>query len=338
MWFSLILFIAILFLYIHLQNQYKFNDDIQIYEVMYQNKKQFTNACELRQPFISTLQDIVPLHSTILHKYTDIEYNIKNTNDLVTSTNIDTVALSYSQAFVLLDTDQKSHFFSERNYDNQIVREISHVWDQYLKPPQTIHSTYDVLFGSKDTQTPFMFHHSTSKFLFISEKEVKVQMYPFSDCYHDYNSDYEFFEFWTHTKHFKKSPPVEFWVYPGQILYIPPYVFYSIQFKNPNTIICTAEYTTMLNSLANAKHWTLYTMQQQNLDIRSFKPFQSVLPEFLSYSTNQSTEELVLTNSVESTTNDTTDKIDISGNDNTLSTTTQDDISKEFVDALKHQQ
>ena len=336
MWFSLILFIIILFLYIHLQHQYKRHSEIKIFEVEYLHKTQFLGACELRQPFISTVQDIIPLHANVLEKHNDITYEVKNTDDSITEeTSIDTVSLPYSQTQILFETDKNAHFFTERNYSHPIIQEIASHWDAYLKPPYTVKTTYDVLFGSKNTCTPFTYHCSTSKYLFISEREVKVQMFPahYATILNTHK-DYEHFEF-TAQLSSQKPPPVEFWMYPGQVLYIPPYVLYSIQFKTSRTIACTAEYSTVLNAMSNAKHWMLYIMQNQNINVQFLKPFHSIQPDWSLFSTTQP-EVIPESNTPIDSNDNRSDSTDLDEEQhNTLDTTVQENISNEFVNSLK---
>lgn len=275
MWNSLILFIAILFLYVHLQHQYKYHKDIQIYESEFKSKKIYHETCSLRQPTISTIDDITPLNAQFLSKYKSLEYNIKDTRDYLKEdvTSIETVSLNYSQTSVLFETDKQGYFYTDNNFENDVLKEVAKSWDKILKPVNTLHSKYDVLFGSKNTVTPYFYHTSTSKYLFITGKEVRVQLYSF-----DYDTtmrpvkDYENYEFWSTVQPTDKS--VEFFVYPGQVLFIPPYCFYSIQFKSHETIVCTAEYATGLNLLANAKHIMLYVMQNQNIYTNVLTPLR----------------------------------------------------------------
>jgi hypothetical protein len=275
MWTSLILFIAILFLYVHLQHQYKYHKDIQIYETEFKSKKGYQETCSLRQPTITTINDIIPLNANFISKYKDLQYNIKDTRDYLKehTNSIETVSLNYSQTSVLFDTDKNGHFYTDNNFDNEVLRQVATSWDNILKPTNTVYSKYDVLFGSKNTVTPYFYHTSTSKFLFITGKEIRVQMYSFA---HSSTlrptKDYENYEFWSTVQPNDKS--VEFFVYQGQVLFIPPYCFYSIQFKHHETIICTAEYSTGLNLLANAKHIMLYIMQNQNIYTNILTPLR----------------------------------------------------------------
>ena len=46
---------------------------------------------------------------------------------------------------------------------------------------------------------------------------------------------------------------LDFFLYSGKVLYVPPYWFYSIEFFDSKTIVNKVKYTTPLNALANIK-------------------------------------------------------------------------------------
>lgn len=291
MWFSLILFIAILFLYIHLQHQYKYPHDIQIYEIDYTSKKTLLEACDARQPFVTNMDktpDIPVLTHPDLATYGQVEYHVKDMHDYTRAYNqadpsVEHVVLGYNKAKSLLDTDKQSRFFAVSQHGgvsghhHPLMEPCTKGWDILLKPDNCMYSKYETIFASKRTSTPFYYHNLSSKFLFVADSEVKVTMYPF-----DMHSvleplhDYEKYEFWALPSNVSEKP-IEFWVYPRQILYIPPYCFYKIQFRSEKSVVSTAEYSTVLNLLSNTKHIGLYIMQNQNIDTQFMKPLKQTI-------------------------------------------------------------
>jgi len=291
MWFSLILFIAILFLYIHLQHQYKYPHDIQIYEIDYTSKKHFLDTCDARQPFV-TNQEKTPNIPILTHPdlatYGQVEYHVKDIRDYLhahtnAESNVEHVVLGYNKAKSLLDTDKQSRFFAVSQHGgisghhHPLMEPCTKGWDILLKPDYCVYSKYETIFASKRTSTPFYYHNLSSKYLFVADSEVKVTMYPF-----DMHSvleplhNYETYEFWALPPNISEKP-IEFWVYPRQILYIPPYCFYKIQFRSEKSVVCTAEYSTILNTLSNVKHVGLCIMQNQNMDVQFMKPLKQTL-------------------------------------------------------------
>ena len=49
---TLCIFITILFLYIHIANQFKTSEELEIYETDYNSLKHLEDVCELKQPFL----------------------------------------------------------------------------------------------------------------------------------------------------------------------------------------------------------------------------------------------------------------------------------------------
>jgi hypothetical protein len=80
--------------------------------------------------------------------------------------------------------------------------------------------------------------------------------------------DYEHYEFRS------AIPPstltadtLEFDMYAGSILFIPPYWWYSIQYSadTPETLLYSVSYITVMNVVSNLPNLGLYWLQQQNL-------------------------------------------------------------------------
>ena len=55
--FSIFIFVAILFTYIHVQSQWKTSDDLEIYEADYQSAKQLQEVVSVKQPVLFQIAD-----------------------------------------------------------------------------------------------------------------------------------------------------------------------------------------------------------------------------------------------------------------------------------------
>ena len=53
----LIIFVCVLFVYIHITNEFKKSNDVTIYETEYINNNMLQDTCELKQPFICKMKD-----------------------------------------------------------------------------------------------------------------------------------------------------------------------------------------------------------------------------------------------------------------------------------------
>ena len=60
MLFTVLIFIIILFLYVHIVAQYKKSEDLEIYEMDYTNNQHLQEVCDLKQPVLFEFKNIVP--------------------------------------------------------------------------------------------------------------------------------------------------------------------------------------------------------------------------------------------------------------------------------------
>lgn len=277
MFTTVIIFIIILFLYIHIQKEYKYYTDLQIYETDYFNKKQLLEELTTRLPMVTNITLPTVNHEFLL-KYTNHDFCVKELNELYHTKEIKNIPLNFSRVDVLVETDKKSSYYSSNNnhiFDSGIFDKYTQEWDSILKPNASI-SKYDLINGSKHSVTPFFCHKSSSMFLFLPPrcKEVKVRLMPYN-----MRNDFESYEY-ASVEEWVGIPPkkitndknsLELFLYHGQVLYIPPFWFYSIEFLNSKTVVNVAQYSSYINVLSNMKyHLNSITQQHQSIDIKDF--------------------------------------------------------------------
>lgn len=289
---SILIFISILFFYIHLQYQFKTSEDLEIYELDYTTNKNLQEICHLKQPVLFQIDHLKEAES-FFHsiqnnsKFKHQDINVKDIRDYYKPdvTSVDAISLSVSSAFGLMETDPKGHFFSENNSD--LIRDENIPFfkmDEYLASPWIIHKSYDLLFGSKNVHTPLKYHTDTGRFLIISsmnssginsddklqENYIRIKMTPWKSRKHlEIKYDYEYYEFWSPINIWKNPPDkircLEFDVKEGFVIYIPAYWFYSIEFPNHNISVASFTYSTTMNMVSNLPNYTLFFMQQNNI-------------------------------------------------------------------------
>ncbi len=287
---TLCIFITILFLYIHIANQFKTNEELEIYETDYRTLKHMEDVCELKQPFLMNMSNVCPsLFSDIIPekiaKHCSHDINMKDTTDYFTEdhskpTSVDSIILPFGTTIKLLESDDSGHLFSENNQDfldeTSMLKKIKEL-DNYLKPSFIINSKYDLLFGSCNTVTPLRYHTDSRQFLCVTNGKIRVKMTPWknSKFLHPYK-DYENYEFGSlvhptkphkdFSLDFEKTQFIDFEVNNGHMLYVPPYWWYSIIYlDNPSTYVCSVTYNSIINCVSNIKHLSLYFLQQQNI-------------------------------------------------------------------------
>jgi hypothetical protein len=287
---TLCIFITILFLYIHIANQFKKGEELEIYETDYNSLKHLEDVCELKQPFLMNMSNVVPsLFSNIvpenIAKYSSHDINMKDCNDYFleqysSPSSVDPIILPFNTTIKFLESDKLGHLFSENNQEfldeTNLLKKIK-VVDDYLKPSFIINNKYDLLFGSCNTVTPLRYHTDSRQFLFVTNGKIKIKMTPWKSTkfLHPYN-DYENYEFRSlvhptkphkdFSLDFEKTKFLEFEVNSGYMLYIPPYWWYSIIYlDNPSTFVCNVTYNSIINCVSNIKNLSLYLLQQQNI-------------------------------------------------------------------------
>lgn len=287
---TFLIFILVLFSYIHINDQYKKSEDLEIYEMDYTSNVELQKICNIKQPVIFEFQKICPnLFSDTIQfkKYENNDIQVKDVLDYWNPDilSIDPIILSTSSFRTLIQSDPKSHFFMENNQpfleETGIASQIGKL-DDYLKPSFNIHSKYDLLIGSAGCVTPIRYHTDYRRFYVVTSGKISVKMASWRSRKYlhpiiDYDN-YEFFSkanVWTpqstmtinETNDLNKIKFLDFEMHTGYVLYIPSYWWYSVKLHEGAEVI-SVSYQTLVNVLSNVSdisqyylHTTMATMQ-----------------------------------------------------------------------------
>ena len=274
-------------------SQFKKSEDMEIYEMDYSTNSHLQEVCDVRQPVLFNVQDIIPgLFSDInpqkIAQYSSYDVRLKDTDDYYNKDSsellpVDSLSLPLHTTFTILENDTDKRYFSEDNDDfleeSGLIKRINAI-DEVLRPSFTIYSKHDVLFGSCNTVTPLRYHTDYRQFLCVTSGKIRVKMtsWKSSKYLHPFK-DYENYEFRSpvhviepssnYKSDFDKINFVDFEVQSGMMLYIPPYWWYSIIYlDDPSTFICKTTYSTIMNCISNLPDLALYVLQQQNITKR----------------------------------------------------------------------
>ena len=284
---SVLIFIFILFVYIHIIDQYKKGQDFEVYETDYIDNSNMQEILNVKQPVIFELNNVEP---SIFEYFTldnistvncPYNVNVKDTNDYYKDQDsVDFISLPYHSALSLMRTDTNAHFFTENNFEfveeGTLIDTKFDILDSLFKPNFTIQKKYDVMFGSKNAGTPLRYHVDYRKFLIVMKGKITVKMTPWkSSKYLHEMKDYDNFEFRSPVNIYNPQTPykhdvdklkfLEFDVHNGHVLYIPPYWWYSIKYSNEeDTFILGCTYNSIINRIANIPDIVKYYLQQQN--------------------------------------------------------------------------
>lgn len=282
---TILIFLFILFLYIHVADQYKKSEDLEIYEMDYQTNKQLQEVCNIKQPILFEFQTCFPnifetLTMESLEKSGATDVRVKDTNDYFSgeygNTNVDYITLPMASFRGLATTDTNAHYFTEENVD--FINESGLYMDceginMFLKPEYTAKTTYDFILGSKNSELPLRYHKDYRRFFVVTSGKMRVKMAPWK--YHKLLNpvtDYENLEFWSPMNPWNPQPKyktimervkfLEIDVVKGYILYVPPYWWYSIQFTSEeDTVVFSAKYNSLMNIVSNLPDYARYFMQ-----------------------------------------------------------------------------
>lgn len=292
------IFILILFIYIHVNAQWKTSNDLEIYESDYESASQVQEICSVKQPVVFKFQkDTVAvdffekIQSARFEKYDNIDVRIKDRTDYYKNADskdpaIDYVPLSFRSARRLMTTDTNAKYFSEKNaffLEESGLNRPFHDMDRILKPPLAAYTKYDILLGSPLVTTPLRYHLESHKYIAVTRGKIRVKLCPpkYSKNIPTHR-DYENYEFWsplsassTSQKDKEILQKIKFLdvdVHSGDILFVPPYWWYSITFSgDPETTVASFTYDVTMNIAAQSKHWALYYLQQSNIKTRPAK-------------------------------------------------------------------
>jgi hypothetical protein len=283
---AFVIFIIILFLYIHIVAEYDLSEDLEVYEMDYVDNKQFQEVCNIKQPVLFEFKSIEPsvfqdITIPSIGSITNDDIKIVDSNDYwKTLDTVDYITVPFQTAHKLMETDTNSHFFTEHNNifmdENKLSSTLSTL-DHYFKPYATIQTKTDFITGSKHCTLPLRYHTDYRHLVGVTNGKIHVKMTPWkSSKYLSPIKDYENYEFrspinvWNPQQKYlhemDKLKFLEFVVPVGHILFIPPYWWYSIKYSDePDTCAFTCTYNTVINRLAHIKDIALYMLQQQNI-------------------------------------------------------------------------
>ena len=288
----LLIFCLVLFFYLHIYFQLKTSDDLEIYEIENPSKERLEEICDLRQPvvFIYEQNDNIKkitencLQSVIISKYNAFDVKIRNIcKDISNNFNDNEdelyIPLSLTNAINVMQEDKKSNYFSEKNADFLEESGLNKSYkynDVFLRPHMVSNCIYDYIFGSKGTQTPFRYELNYRNYFTVVEGEIKIKLTPYkSSKYLLPIKDYENFEFrspinpWNIKEEYKsdfdKIKCLEITLKKGQLFYLPAYWWYSIEFSEKTTSVCSFKYKTYMNIISIFDKLFIHFLQSQNI-------------------------------------------------------------------------
>jgi len=263
----------------------KTSNDLEIYEIDYPSKDKLEEICDLRQPILFNFQNERILDScqrnNILDTYGAFDVKIRNIKQAEKDAEADAnlyVPLAFSNALKVIREDTEAKYLVENNADfleeTGMLKSYKYN-DVFLRPYMVSQCSYDFQMAAEKTQTPFRYELNFRNYLLVTEGSAKVKLAPPKSSKYLYTiNDYENFEFsspinpWQvqakYKADFDKIKCLDISMQKGQILFLPAYWWYSIEYGK-ETSVSTFKYKTYMNTIAILPKIVMKLLQNQNV-------------------------------------------------------------------------
>lgn len=274
-----LIFLTVVFVYIHCTFHLKTSNDLEIYEVESPPKDRLEKLLDLRQPVLLTTA--VALHdfllpscnaTTLATKYATFEVHTRTANLI-------TVPLASMLQDKTTVSDRNADFLHETSLDKQI-----HEQDAYFRPYLVCKYMYDWLHIPSGQSTVLKYELAYRNFILPTEGELIVKLAPpKAGRYLDKDDDFEQLEFRAKDAAID-TPKVHFLevhVKPGQVLSIPAYWWYTLQAPPTNShVTCVKlQYVTFGNALVMLPNLVRHALQLQNVETKTVQLYSSKTDE-----------------------------------------------------------
>ena len=279
--FTIFIFCFVLFLYLHIQYHLKTSEDLEVYTIERPSKEKLEEICDIRQPVIFDFKNDRLLEScnlTVLDdNYGAFDIQLRDV------TNTDENAELYLP-FLLKETinifreDKNEKYISEKNQDflkeTACFKNYSYN-DSFLRPPLVSKCIYDFMTGSVGSKTPLRYDLNYRNYYYVTSGKINIKLIPPHNSKYLYPvKDYDNFEFrspvnvWKVQQQYKadfdKVKVLDVTLQQGEIIYIPAYWWYSIEYEKLSSV-CSFKYRTFMNVLAIFPELVLTMLQGQNI-------------------------------------------------------------------------
>ena len=276
-----LIFVIVLFLYLHIFFHLKTSNDLEVYESETPDKDELEEICGLRQPVIFNYVDSVHTEcnkSSLVENYSSFDLKIRNINRVISDDEELYIPLRMDEMYKVIDSDKNACYISESNADfleETGLLKMFKYSDSLLRPYLTCKCDYDLMTGSAKSVTPFRYNLNYRNYFNVIQGNIRIKMTPpkNSKFLHE-QKDYDNYEFrslinpWNvseaHKSDFDKFKCLEVELRTGQLIYVPAYWWYSIEYGG-NTMVSSYKYHTYMSIASISQHISLALLQSQNI-------------------------------------------------------------------------
>ena len=290
---NILIFLIILFLYIHINFHLTTSNYLEIYEIKFLSKENFEELCNLKQPLLikdlifnndNTIDDFYI--DNIVKNYGNFDINLYNKENKKIP-----IYLELNKATNIFNNDNSGNYFSEHNnnflLESSLAKKLSNI-DKILRPYGLININYDIIIGSVNSYNNFKYTLNTRNFLYLLDGEVEITLtLPNNKKYLHIEKDSLNNEFYSNIdiyniinnflKDYNKIKFMKINLKKGELLYIPSYWFYSIKFLVCDSIILNFKYDTYMNTLSILPEIIQSYLQNNNIKNNFLKHYNSII-------------------------------------------------------------
>ena len=281
LFYTIIIFMVVLFIYVHVFFHISTSDDLEVYEIKMPSKDKLEELCDLKQPvklsYTNTVLNTHFVKKELIQNYGAFDVSVRNAA-YTDNDSLKHIILTLQTTIELLQKDDESSYFTERNQsfieETTLIKQFK-MADSILRPYMVSSCHYDVMFGSKDTTTPLRREVSYRNYYYVTEGSVTIKFAP--DKYTKYlysETDNELFEFRARTNpwkpqesyknDFNKVQFMEVTINKTEMVFIPAYWWYSIRFNSIESTVVSFKYFTYMNTVSVSPKLMLHYLQRLN--------------------------------------------------------------------------
>ena len=263
---TIVIFLIILTVYLHIAYQLKTSNDMEVFETTFVSKEQLDNICNLRQPIIfDYIHFPIFERDRLLKDYGEQTIVIKSVDTK------EDIPYLLKDAVQLIDKDTTGSYYIEKNHDF-IIKNIGDKITKYerdIRPIFTGKCIYDILIGGNKSVTPLKYEICYRNFFLVVEGTIQLRFAPpKSEDYLNPQIDYDTLDTTSSVNCWKEKVKnvqfIDIVASKGQMIHIPPYWWYSIQFTSSASVV-SFKYRTYMNTLTILPQLCMQILQLQNM-------------------------------------------------------------------------
>jgi len=278
---AIFIFCLVLFLYLHIQYHLKTSEDLEVYTIERPSKETLEEICNIRQPVVFEFNNERLLEScslaTLDDNYGAFDIQLRDVTNKDENSEL-YLPFLLKEAINIFREDKNEKYISEKNQDflteTGAVKNYNYN-DAFLRPPLVSKCIYDFMTGSIGSKTPLRYNLNYRNFYYVTSGKINIKLIPPHSSKYLYPlKDYDNFEFrspvnvWDVQQEYKadfdKVKVLDVTLEKGEIIYIPAYWWYSIEYEKISSI-CVFKYRTFMNVLAISPDIVLSMLQGQNI-------------------------------------------------------------------------